>query len=141
MIALGSAVRSTSVGVTPVAPAGVPVSVRASGEPPTATSEVTNVEVTIRCPASAVVSGPAGAVKTRLTVQEFAGVDVLFSTNGAVGQVPPDTTEYAELSKVRLKLNGVSDVLVTVTVCAPLVAPGPGSPKINGVVGAVTVGR
>jgi hypothetical protein len=101
--------------------------------------EVGSVAVTVRLPVSTAVSAPVGAVNARLTVQEFAGVDALFSTNGEVGQVPPGTTAYVELLKVRLKVNAVTEVLVTVKVCVALVAPAPASAKSNDA--GDTVGR
>jgi hypothetical protein len=50
-----------------------------------------------------------------------------------VGQAEPavsNTREYAEVV-VRVKVTGVDDVLVKVTVCGVLVAPTPGSAKSN----------
>jgi hypothetical protein len=133
VIAVGAAVRSTSV------PASV--SVRVIGEPITGTVIDPYVAVTTRFPVSTAVSGTV-RVNTTLTVQEVVAVAKGNKNVAVVGQVPapvPVTTEYADV-RLRLKVKGVSDVLVRVTVCGALLVPTGGSAKTNGVAGAVNIG-
>jgi hypothetical protein len=66
-------------------------------------------------------------VNTRFTVHE--GVPEELNKIG-VGQVPP-VTEYIVLLEVKVKVNGVTDAFVRVTVCGALTKPGPGSVKSN----------
>ena len=77
------------------------------------------------------MSGATG-VNTTLTVQDVSPVPPKVKPV-VVGQPVPavsNTREYAVVV-ITLKVTGVDDVFVTVTVCGALIAPTPGSGKIN----------
>jgi hypothetical protein len=77
------------------------------------------------------VSGATG-VNTTLTVQDVSPVPLKVKPVVVEQAVPAVsiTREYAEVA-ARLKVTGVVDVLVTVTVCGVLIDPTPGSAKSN----------
>src|ERR1700686_453291 len=132
---VGTAVSSTStVAPGPAATAPGFTSTRLIGAPTCVGLAVPKADMTVSVAAGS-TTGTAGGWYTTLIVQ----LCVVPPKTIGLGHVPPAATEYAELVKTVVNVNGVTAALVRITVCGALVPPEPGSVKTSGRA-AVTVG-